>query len=317
MMQTCLQCAQEFEISARDLSFYEKVSPVFGGKKYLIPPPLLCYACALKRRLSWRNDRHFYSRTCNKSGVELISMFAPDAPVNVINKDLWWQDDWDAKDYAQEYDFNKPFFVQFQELIQKVPHSHIITFDSINSLYTNYNGFNKNCYLCAAGNYLEDSYYCYNAQNSKNCCDCLFVYNCELCYQCVHCEHCYNTDFALNSQNCVDSAFLEDCTDCKNCLLCFNLKHKQYCILNQQYTKEEYEKLLATYHLHTKEGQERALQLWRSESLKHPKKATHNKQAEDCSGDYILQSHDCQQCFIMAQGCENCTNIFNGGEFKD
>lgn len=312
MNKVCPQCSTQFTVTDDDLEFYTKVSPVFAGKQYLISPPTLCHNCALKRRLSWRNDRYFYERKCNKSGADLISMFRPDSKVNVISKELWWQDDWDAKDYGQEFDFTKPFFEQFQSLIERVPHSHIITFDSVNSLYTNYNGFNKNCYLCAAGNHLEDSYYCYNAQNSKNCCDCFFVYNCELCYQCIHCEKCYNTDFAINSQNCADCSFIEDCTSCQNCFLCFNLTHKSYCILNQQYTKAEYEKILETYHLDTLEGQEKAFQLWRTESLKYPKRANQNKQTEDCIGEYILQSKNCQECFIMAPGCEDCRYVFNG-----
>lgn len=312
MEKSCAQCLQSFEITLEESAFLEKISPTFDGKKFLIPDPKLCSKCRLQRRFTWRNDRKFYQRKCDKSGKELISMFRPDADVVVYDKDLWWQDDWDAKDCSQEFDFDKPFFEQFHHLLKRVPHSHIITVDSVNSLYTNYNGFNKNCYLCAAGNYLEDSYYCYNAQESKNCCDCHFVYNCELCYQCVHSDKCYNTNFALNSQNCVNCDFVEDCADCQDCLLCFNLRHKSYCIFNQQYTKEEYERLLASYELNTLAGQEKAFTLWRQESLKHPKKANYNKQTEDCTGDYILQSKNCKNCYIMAAGCEDCRDVFNG-----
>ncbi|MBI4836582.1 MAG: hypothetical protein HY817_04965 [Candidatus Abawacabacteria bacterium] len=312
MTKTCKQCAKNFELTEDDSSFYEKVSPVFQGKKYLISTPSFCSDCSLQRKFVWRNDRHFYERKCNRSGQDIISMFSADAKVNVYHKDWWWKDDWDAKDYGQDFDFSRSFFSQFSELIQKVPHAHTITVDSVNSLYTNYNVGNKNCYLCAAGNHLEDSYYCYNAQESKNCCDCLFVFRCELCYQCVHCESCYNTNFALNSKNCADCFFIEDCNDLQDCVLCFNLKHKRYCILNKQYTKEEYQKLLANYELNTLAGQEAMLQLWRAESLKYPKKANHNNQTENCTGDYILQSKNCHNCFIMALGCEDCKNIFNG-----
>lgn len=35
-----------------------------------------------------------------------------------------------------------------------------------------------------------------------------------------------------------------NCTNCKDCFGCIGLRNVQYCILNQQYTKEEYEQLL-------------------------------------------------------------------------
>ena len=34
-----------------------------------------------------------------------------------------------------------------------------------------------------------------------------------------------------------------NCNNCSNLFGCVDLKHKQYCILNKQYTKEEYEEL--------------------------------------------------------------------------
>ena len=35
------------------------------------------------------------------------------------------------------------------------------------------------------------------------------------------------------------------CHDCSNCFGCVALKNKQYCVLNKQYTKEEYGKLVS------------------------------------------------------------------------
>jgi len=48
MQKTCKNCSQNFKITCpndsvgradKDLKFYEKVSPKFNNKKYLIPPP--------------------------------------------------------------------------------------------------------------------------------------------------------------------------------------------------------------------------------------------------------------------------------------
>jgi hypothetical protein len=37
--------------------------------------------------------------------------------------------------------------------------------------------------------------------------------------------------------------YCDSCISCKNCFGCIGLQHKEYCILNKQYSKEEYEKL--------------------------------------------------------------------------
>lgn len=309
---TCKNCSKTFEISDSDLEFIKKVSPVIAGKKYELPSPTLCPDCRFQRRAAWRNDRNLFERTCDISGQRLISMYDPDAPVKVIHKDLWWGDSWDPLDYGRDYDFNKPFFQQFQELDSVVPHANVILLNSENSLYTNYNMQNKNCYLCFGGNFLQDSLYCYFAEESRDCVDCFFVCNAELCYECVHCNDCYNVKFSRFSKDCTDCSFVEDCIGCKDCFLCFNLSHKQYYILNKQYTKEAYEKKMAQYDLTTRSGIEKVKKLFEEESKKFPKRENHNINAEDCTGELISQSKNCHDCFIMTKECEDCRYVFNG-----
>ncbi|MEK6615123.1 MAG: hypothetical protein AABZ32_03275, partial [Bacteroidota bacterium] len=51
--------------------------------------------------------------------------------------------------------------------------------------------------------------------------------------------------------------------------------------------------------------------MWREESLKYPKRENHNLQSENCSGDYISNSKNCRDCYIIQPGCEDCTHVFN------
>jgi hypothetical protein len=51
--------------------------------------------------------------------------------------------------------------------------------------------------------------------------------------------------FILSGETmCNDCYYCQQIISCKNCFGCEGLKHKQYCILNKQYTKEEYEILV-------------------------------------------------------------------------
>lgn len=318
MIKSCRICSADFELTDSDLAFLKKVSPVIGGKCFEIPPPTLCYECRLRRRMAWRNDNHLYERKCDFSGKKLISTFRPDAGVKVYDKEIWWGDQWDPLDYSRDYDFSRPFFEQFADLLKVVPNAHTAVVQGENNLYTNYNLANNNCYLCFAGNYLEDSLYCYNAENSRNCVDCLFVYDCELCYQGVQLNGCYNLKYSLNSSNCSDSWFLEDCEGVRDSFMCANLRQKQYCILNKQYPKEEYFAKLAEYRLETNDGLSHARDLWAAERLKFPKRQLHNSSVENCVGEYINQSKNCFDCYVIQAGGEDLKHVFNGfPDFKD
>jgi hypothetical protein len=48
----------------------------------------------------------------------------------------------------------------------------------------------------------------------------------------------------LYTTSCRYSAYLDNCEECEYCFGCVGLRKKKYCILNKQYTKEEYEKLV-------------------------------------------------------------------------
>jgi Zn ribbon nucleic-acid-binding protein len=64
-VKSCKNCNSSFEITDKDLEFYEKVSPSFNGKKYLIPSPTFCPDCRQQRRLTFRNERKLYKRKCD------------------------------------------------------------------------------------------------------------------------------------------------------------------------------------------------------------------------------------------------------------
>ncbi len=62
----------------------------------------------------------------------------------------------------------------------------------------------------------------------------------ELLYQVTGIIRSQRTLFTRSSQDAVDVEYSENLYNCSNCFGCVKLKHKKYCILNKQYTKEEY-----------------------------------------------------------------------------
>jgi len=99
----------------------------------------------------------------------------------------------------------------------------------------------KNCFECFK---TEDCKHVSNADNDVK--DCCHVNNCaelELSYDCITIAG-YRNLFSymlIHSRECI---YCDSCDYCNNCFACIGLKYKKYCILNKQYTKEEYEALV-------------------------------------------------------------------------
>ena len=91
--------------------------PAAPQREYPIPPPTLSPDCRAQRRLAFRNERHLYHRKSDLSGKQIISCFSPDKLTKVFSQDEWWSDAWDPLEYGRDFDFSRPFFEQFAELL--------------------------------------------------------------------------------------------------------------------------------------------------------------------------------------------------------
>lgn len=300
----CKTCSQTFTIGDDDLAFYDQISPTFNQKKFTIPPPKECSECRFQRRLAFRNERHLYPRKCDLTGKPMIANFSPDKPHKVYSREAWWSDAWNALDYGRDFDFNKTFTEQFNELTRAVPQCNLITTNCENCDYANFFLNSRNSYLIFGGANDEDCLYGKYIVNSKDCVDNLAIYNGELCYECIACEGCYNCKFALNSRNCSDSIMIDSCQSCKNCIGCFGLVSKEYYIFNQPYEKEEYEKIAQEYEYLTIE--KIAYLRGKLDGLARdlPHRHASNFNSEDCIGNNIYTSKNCENCFDINE-CED------------
>ena len=135
----CVSCDKRFEVGDQEQAFLDKMQ---------VPLPSHCYFCRMIRRLAYRNERHLYHRKCDLSDKQIISSFSSEKPFPVYDIDVWWSDQWDAKDLGQDFDFSRPFFEQFFELQDQAPRLALQQQKPMhNSDYCNCASQNKNCYL--------------------------------------------------------------------------------------------------------------------------------------------------------------------------
>ncbi len=313
----CLQCQASFATTYNEAAFYKKIAPTVNGIAYYLPEPTHCPSCREQRRLTFRNERKLYSRKCDLTGKDILSIYSPDKPYKVYDQSEWWGDGWDPLSYGREYDFSRPFFSQLQDLLLAVPKISLVIGKNENSNYNNFLADCKNCYMILGwGEYSEDCYYGRFVNSCKNCVDTSYTYHSELCYECVDIDRCYNCIYLTTCQNCVDSFFLENCISCKNCFGCTNLSNKQYCIFNQQYSKEEYlEKIekLTSFSPSTIAFIQEQTSLLRKST---PQKYYHGFNIENCSGDYMQSSKNAQHCFSI-NSLEDTTNVSDCFEMRD
>jgi hypothetical protein len=102
----------------------------------------------------------------------------------------------------------------------------------------------------------EDCAYCYDTGSVKNCIDVLEPFKGELQFESHGCNLGYNLCVCSKCYECKSTLYSQYCWYCTDCFGCFGLRRKKYCILNKQYTKEEYEELVPKIIKHMRKTSE-------------------------------------------------------------
>lgn len=307
--RTCKNCTTPFLIDEADFAYYDKIH---------VPPPTWCPDCRRWRRMMFRNERNYFRRKCDLCKKDIITIYQPDLPIQVYCQKCWWSDNWDAGVYAREYDFSRSFLEQFNELFRTVPFLAIMNDDtiaSINSQYANDFAFSKNCYMTAAGWHCENVMYSYYTCYDKDMSDCYFVNNSQRMYECINCDKCSGCVHCVQCVGSVNCSYSYDLRGCTDCTMSVGLRNKSYCIMNEQYTKDEYFAKLPTLNVND----------FAEFALKFPRKYADITQSVDSTGHNIRNSKSSHEifyadnlvnCKYMAfiDGAEDCYDINNTGK---
>lgn len=271
----------------------------------------------MQRRFGWRNERSFFRNKCAKTGKDIIATFSPESGMTVYDRDEWWKDNWDPTSYGREYDFNKPFFTQFKELLKSVPVPSVFNARTVDCFYTQHTGDFKNGYLVMASWGGEDISYAARVQRSKDSMDVFVLMNGEMCYECVGVSKSYRLFFSCNCDGCDNSYFLYDCKGCSNCVGCVNLRNKSYYIFNIPYSREGYLAKIKELNLSSRDGLSKVKKEFEELKLHSIQKFANISNSVDVTGDNISNCSSSHVMFDTSNGVKDCKYIQNGLEMND
>ncbi|MFA6533759.1 MAG: hypothetical protein WCT37_01155 [Patescibacteria group bacterium] len=318
-MPVCKNCQKEFIVSDFETKFLDRISPVFGEQKYQIPAPVFCPECRLRWRTIHRNEQYLYQNVSAKSGKNIISLYSPEAVcsqgLSLYSPEEWWQDDWDGLSYGRDFDFNRPFFSQFNELARSVPRLALMISNCQNSDYTTDTGYCKNCYLINYSENDEDCYYGKLIQSSRDIMDSDFVYKSELCYGCFNITECYHCLYLSYGLHCHDCYFSENLHGCSDCLFCTNLVNQECCVRNKKVTPEEFAKAKEEV-LGSRSKVAAAVKIldeWRRARI-HKYAAV--VKCQNSTGDFLTNCKNCAGCYDCNDS-EDCQHVVVGVNVKD
>ncbi|MBI4836566.1 MAG: hypothetical protein HY817_04885 [Candidatus Abawacabacteria bacterium] len=219
-----------------------------------------CYNCAFSQNIVHCRDSRFLF-DCQNCDNCLFSVNLRNKSYCIFNKQ------YSKEDFAQEkakwqfgsYAALQKMQADFASVVRGAPHlfAHLkqvenVTGDNVHNA--------KDCTSVFNGSNLDHVSYTRFVQDAQNCMDVNFgcdqtILNYEVCTTGVNA---YNILFCLDTwPNVSNLLYCDSCANgTKDCFGCIGLKGKQYCILNKQYTKEQYELLVAKIIEHMiKEGE--------------------------------------------------------------
>lgn len=297
--KTCAVSGQQFIVTDEDLAFYQKMD---------VPVPTLCPRERFRRRLTWRHGGDLFKVECDGTKKPIISQYPQERPFPVYEQNYWWGDDWSALDYGRDFDFSRPFFDQFVELYNQVPHISLVNHNAENSYYTNHALNHKDCYLIFGGAHNEDCLYGYFLQNCTNVVDGDCLVRCELCFNASASSDCYSCAYVTYCRSCQDCFLCQDCQSCQDCIACVGLGHKKYHILNKAYSPQDYERIKSELRLDTRAGWERMFAQYETLQKDAFYPYGHLYNCEDSTGDRLYHCKNCKDCFDSRES-ENCRYV--------
>ncbi len=232
-------------------------------------------------------------------------MYHDQSPFVVYCTECYFSDSWNGDEFARDYDFSRPFFSQWYDLLKSVPRLHLehVGNNGVGCEYANYVYKSTHVYLSFVCVKSEHVAYSALSRSSKNCSDCYSIMENQYCYECTGSSQSYKSAFLTDCSQCADSEFLFDCINCQDCFMSVNLRNKRYIFYGIQMDRDSYKQALEE----TKK--QKTLPVLRAEYAQLMEHAIHpytrKRNAVDSTGNLLRNVKNVRDSFEITES-ENC-----------
>ncbi len=183
-------------------------------------------------------------RYCNGSHDLLFCVNRRQAQYQILNEQLSAEEFQKKRDkILRSPDLQREYMARFKDLCLSSPVPATIMHLS-EECDGNYFSECQRCRATFDATKCQDIVHGYDIGDAKDCTDVYSFYESELCYASYSGYQLFHCLFNRDSWPGHDLILCDHCFfGCNNCLGCISLQKQSYCILNTQYTKEEYETL--------------------------------------------------------------------------
>lgn len=288
--RTCKRTGEEFPIFQLQKDIEDTMGVTY--QQNLSPASIFRSICM------FRNERHLYKNTSQKSGKSVIAMYPSESGVNVYDTPEFRESDFILPGKDVPTDIHEATKI-FNDLLSSIPKQGRINDRNENAEYANYVGSSKNIYMSFIIYYeSQDVYYSYAAIPGKDIMDCSYVTRVDLAYEGINLFDSYGIFFCLNINNSQNCYFSIDLDNCHHCLFCHNLRGKAYHIYNKEYTKEEFEQYFSQMKKHMKTHTGLQIYIVEYEQILASALYKHVNQinSQNCAGDALI---GCNQSILV------------------
>lgn len=206
---------------------------------------------AVSTRGSYKSNYVYFSYDCLESDFlyDCRNVSNSYACVNLRNKKYcWWNEQLTKDEYEKrrseinlgDRNVLSRELKKFKEFVKTQP-VRAVRNDKSENVVGNYITNSKNCYMVVRGIECENVRYADYGVRITDGMHMAVSANGDLLYETSAVSaNCSNVKFSFNGRTLIDSEFTANCRTSKNLFMCIGLENKEFCILNKQYTEEEY-----------------------------------------------------------------------------
>jgi hypothetical protein len=308
----CKYCSEEFAL-------YDLEKEALDREGFCYPD--FCPTCRFRMLYSYINDKHLYHRKDDLSDTRIISSITPEFDGKVYKAEEYKKMILDDFGLTFGRDIGKDIFEDFRNLYQEFPKPSKLIYPALeNAEFAGHLWWAKNIYMSFCIFDGEDIYYSQNVLfECRNIFSSYDVSKSENIYESGLIHSSYEIAY---SYNIFDSSFLLFCRNmqnCQNCIFCSNQVNAQYRIYNEQYTKEEYEKIEKTIREKLNEPHgyraiKNEFDIFLSKHLMES--STLSIDSETTTGERVYNSKNCVNIHAVPKSLEDSINIIETGGGK-